>query len=103
MVGSRARSRLRNPEAAAEMFRKRGDRQTAVMGVDERTEIAHEIRIAQEQPAGQGRALRGGQCLPFPEPLQPQYRCARAFCCIRRGVARAVVGDDYLGLWKRAP
>jgi hypothetical protein len=87
---------LREPDPAAQPAREGRDRHVCP-GPDERTEIAVEVGVAEEQRPLGALALGQGERLPLPPPREPDDAGARSLGGRGGPVSRAVVGDDDLG------
>ncbi len=93
---------LREPEPSALALGERRDRDVGTR-VEQRPQLAGQVCVAHDEPAGDGRAFAGRERLSLPAARQSQDDCSRRLGLRGRAVARAVVGDEHLSLRKRLP
>ncbi len=91
---------LREPEAAALAFGKRGDPEVAV-GRRELRQVSLEIGVDEQEAARRRRALGEGQRLSFAASRQAENPSAGLLRCRGRFVAGTVVGNDHLRITER--
>ena len=92
-LDQRACDPLRDPDAAAYPAGECGDRDVAA-GIDQGTEVAAEVGVAEEERAVTARPLGERQCLALPAPRQADDPGARLPCAIGGRVVGTVVGND---------
>ncbi len=96
---SRRAIALGQTEPAADALAEDRDVDVRVPG-EQRSQVAAEVGVAQEQPARRRRPLGRRERLPLAQAAKREHGCAGGLGPLGRAVARAVVGDEHLRLRK---
>ncbi len=99
-LDERSGNALREPDPAAHPARERGDGEVAA-GVGQRTQVAAQVGVAEEERPVATRRLGERQRLALPATRQADDPRARRLGTVCRCVVRAVVGDDDLCVRER--